>query len=177
MVCGLVNKRLAPSADDSSIASKVKEAIKDELVSRYAPESDDASRSTAALGALLDPRYKRLAFFSSTQKMTHSELESRMDELPLRLPSESKSDDCVTPVKRRKLDFFTLGPPTTRCKMSSTRTSARSPHRRLIRCSGGGRTNVHSRRWQWLLRVASVFRRRLCHQSASSAQLAFSSTN
>ena len=112
IVCGLVNKRLAPSADDSSIASKVKEAIKDELVRRYEPESDDASQSTAALGALLDPRYKKLVFFSSTQrKLTHSELESRMDELPLRLPSGSKSDDCVTPAKRRKLDFLDFGSP------------------------------------------------------------------
>jgi len=109
MVCGLVIKRLAPSADDSSIASKVKEAIKDELVSRY---DDDASQSTAALCALLDPRYKMLAFFSSTQrKLTHSELESRMDELPLRLPSESKSDDSVTSVKRRKLDYLDFGSP------------------------------------------------------------------
>jgi len=43
IVCELVNKRLASSADDSSIAFKVKEAIKDELVRRYEPESDDAS--------------------------------------------------------------------------------------------------------------------------------------
>jgi len=34
-----------------------------------------------------------------------------MNELPLRLPSESKRDDCVTPVKRRKLDYLDFGSP------------------------------------------------------------------
>ena len=175
MVCGLVIKRLAPSADDISIASKVKEAIKDELVSRY---DDDASQSTAALCALLDPRYKMLAFFSSTQrKLTHSELDSRMDELLLRLPSESQSDDSVTSVKRRKLDYLDFGSPDNAMQDALHAYISEKPAPDVDRYSGGGRTNVDSRRWQWLLRVASVFRRRLCHQSASSAQLNFSSTN
>lgn len=43
IVCGLVNKLLAPSADNSSIAFKVKKAIKDELVHRFHPASDEAS--------------------------------------------------------------------------------------------------------------------------------------
>ncbi|KAH3880319.1 hypothetical protein DPMN_004231 [Dreissena polymorpha] len=62
----------------------------------------------AALGALLDPRYKKLAFFWSKQrKITQDTLESRMDDLPLRFTINN--GDIKTPSKRQKLDFLDFG--------------------------------------------------------------------
>ncbi|XP_052221657.1 zinc finger BED domain-containing protein 4-like [Dreissena polymorpha] len=110
IVCGLVTKSLVSCSTDSSIAHRVKKAIRDDLVHRYQPESEEAARSTAALGALSDPHYKKLAFFSSKQRnITQDTLESRMDDLPLRFTIEK--GDIETPSKRRKLDFLDFGSP------------------------------------------------------------------
>ncbi|KAH3819972.1 hypothetical protein DPMN_121716 [Dreissena polymorpha] len=85
IVCGLVTKSLVSCSTDNSIAHRVKRAIRDDLVHRFQPESEEAAMSTAAVGALLDPRYQKLAFFSSKQRnITQDTLESRIDDLPLR---------------------------------------------------------------------------------------------
>ena len=86
----------------------MKKAICDDLAHRFQPESEEAARSTAALGALLDPRYKKLVFFLSKQrKITQNTLESRMDDLPLRFTINN--GDIETPSKRWKLDFLDFG--------------------------------------------------------------------
>ncbi|XP_052269136.1 uncharacterized protein LOC127870735 [Dreissena polymorpha] len=110
IVCGLVTKSLVSCSTDSSIAHRGKKAIRNDLVHRFQPESEEAARSTAALGALLDPRYKKLAFFSSKQrKITQDTLESRVDDFPLRFTINN--GDIETPSKRRKLDFLDFGSP------------------------------------------------------------------
>ncbi|XP_045158580.2 E3 SUMO-protein ligase ZBED1-like [Mercenaria mercenaria] len=97
---------------DSNIASRVKEVIREDLIRRYQPSSDTAAESTAALGALLDPRYKKLPFFSSQQrKITHGALESCLEDLPLRLPACDVNNCEETPSKRRKLDFLDFSSP------------------------------------------------------------------
>ncbi|XP_053382048.1 E3 SUMO-protein ligase ZBED1-like [Mercenaria mercenaria] len=112
IVCGLVNRRLVTSNTDSNTASRVKEVIREDLMRRYQPSSDTAAESAAALGALLDPRYKKLPFFSSQQrKITHGALESCREDLPLRLPASDVNNCEETPAKRRKLDFLDFGSP------------------------------------------------------------------
>ena len=55
IVCGLVDKRLCSSENDSSTALKVKDTIKAELQRRYQPTSDATASSTSALATLLSP--------------------------------------------------------------------------------------------------------------------------
>jgi hypothetical protein len=112
IVSGLVSKRLVESTDDSATAAEVKRLIRDDLISRYGPTGDVAPTSLPALGALLDPRHKKLTFFTSAQrKKTHAILESRLDDLPLRLPVNPPENCEQTPKRARKLDFIDYGSP------------------------------------------------------------------
>jgi hypothetical protein len=108
-VCGLITKTLVVNESDSSLIARAKDNIRDELVKRYEPSSDTTAQSPAALSSLLDPRHKKLMFFSSLQRRrTHEYLECQLDELPLILPDTEKTE---TPAKRRKLDFLDFGSP------------------------------------------------------------------
>ena len=112
IVSGLVDKRLCVSETDCSTVAKVKEVIKDELQRRYKPASDVTAGSTAALAMLLDPRYKKLPFFTSSKRRTTTDaLESRLDDLPLKRPETESRSDQETPAKRRKLDFLSYDSP------------------------------------------------------------------
>lgn len=64
IVCGRMNTHLKCKISDSPTIVKVKEALHEELECRYQPTSEDAEKSTSALASLLDPRYKRLPFFT-----------------------------------------------------------------------------------------------------------------
>jgi hypothetical protein len=78
IVSGLVSKRFVESTVDSATAAEVKRLIRDDIMSRYGPTGDVAPTSLPALMALLDPRHKKLTFFTPAQrKKTHAILESR----------------------------------------------------------------------------------------------------
>ena len=111
IVCGLLNTSLRIENSDSQLVRKVKETIADELNRRYQPTSSEIFGSTAAFSTILDPRYKRLPFFNSEQRKTAKDaLESRLDEIPLKLPSRNQSESDSAPSKRQRtessLDFL-----------------------------------------------------------------------
>ena len=111
IVCGLLNTSLRIENSDSQLVRKVKETIADELNRRYQPTSSEIFGSTAAFSTILDPRYKRLPFFNSEQRKTAKDaLESRLDEIPLKLPSRNQSEIDSAPSKRQRtessLDFL-----------------------------------------------------------------------
>ena len=106
IVCGLLNTSLKVDNSDSQLVRKVKDTIAEELNCRYQPTSAEIFDSTAALAPILDPRYKRLPFFNSEQRKRAKEaLESRLDEIPLKLPSRNQSETESAPcIKRQKTD-------------------------------------------------------------------------
>ena len=111
IVCGLLNTSLRIENSDSQLVRKMKETIADELNRRYQPTSSEIFGSTAAFSTILDPRYKRLPFFNSEQRKTAKDaLESRLDEIPLKLPSRNQSESDSAPSKRQRtessLDFL-----------------------------------------------------------------------
>lgn len=112
IVHGLVNGCLKITSEDSGLIVKVKDTISDELIRRFQPSSEVAVKSTPMLASLLDPRYKRLPFLSSAQRLIVEEtLECHIDEVPLKLPSRGTGECEPTPSKRRKLNFLVFDVP------------------------------------------------------------------
>ena len=103
IVCGLMNTSLKIESEDSSVTRKVKGSVSQQLQVRFKPLSTDSAATVPAVAALLDPRYKRLPFFSRNQRRAaEAELESRLDDIPLRLPSRETENP--TPSKVPKTD-------------------------------------------------------------------------
>lgn len=115
IVIGLIGGCLKVCSEDSSVVVRVKGTISGELVRRFKPSSCDAARTTPMLASLLDPRYKRLPFLTSEQRgIVEETLESYVEELPLRLPSNESESEITTskpPSKRRKLSFLVYDTP------------------------------------------------------------------
>ena len=107
IVCGLVNNHLCASEEDRPTVAKVKEVVREDLHRRYQPASNSTAGSVSALASLLDPRYKKLPFFSSSQRRTTEELlESRLDDLPLKRAEAEPRQTSEMPAKRRRLNFL-----------------------------------------------------------------------
>ena len=107
IVSGLINNHLRASEEDRPTVSKVKEVIREDLQRRYKPTSESTAGTVSALATLLDPRYKKLPFFTSSQRrVTEDLLESRLDDLPLRRAEDERRSTSEMPAKRRKLNFL-----------------------------------------------------------------------
>jgi asparagine synthetase A len=86
IISGLLQSRLNFTETDSPIAAHVKETLTDELVRRFKPSSEETARSVPILASLLDPRHKKLSFLPKhLRTVTAEALESRMDDVPLRV--------------------------------------------------------------------------------------------
>ena len=87
IICGLTKNTVKTTDDESQLVKKVKETIASELTRRYQATSTDIFSTTAGFVTILDPRYKRLPFFTTEQRKKAKEsLDSRLDDVPLKLP-------------------------------------------------------------------------------------------
>ena len=104
IVCGLIKTSLCVNPEDSTVVKKTKQCISEELIRRFQPFDIETASALPALASLLDPRYKKLTFFSREQrKATENALESRIDDIPLNVlqrditgPPPSKSTKSET---------------------------------------------------------------------------------
>lgn len=116
IVCGLLQNHLCGS--DSSIVSKIKQAIASELNSRFQPDHLETASTVPVLSYLLNPRHKHLNFlFKPQKKLAIDSLESELDEVPLKPalpPAQNKetTEECLPPKAKsqRMLDFLIDGP-------------------------------------------------------------------
>ena len=68
IVCGLINDHLHASEEDRPTVSKVKGVIREDLQCRYKLTSASTAGTVSALATLLDPWYKKLQIFTSSQR-------------------------------------------------------------------------------------------------------------
>lgn len=114
-MCGLLKNHLCGS--DSSIVSKIKQAIASELLSRFQPDHLEKASTVPVLSCLLNPRHKHPNFLSKPQKkLAIDRLESELDEVPLKpaLPpvqNKETTKECLPPKAKsqRMLDFLIDG--------------------------------------------------------------------
>ncbi|XP_052786338.1 E3 SUMO-protein ligase ZBED1-like [Mya arenaria] len=105
IVTSLLDNTLRACEADSHVVKEVKGVIAADLRRRFRPSNEATATSTPVLAALLDPRYKDLDFLSTEQRRyTEDALESRLDDVPLRLPTPDES--ASTPSKRPRLSFM-----------------------------------------------------------------------
>lgn len=105
--------------DDTALVRKVKETISHELTHRYKPYDVATAESSPVLASLLDPRYKRLHFLTPEQRSAAATvMESLLDDLPLKPPSQNDQEVVVTdgtsPKRAKKshdLDLLNFGSP------------------------------------------------------------------
>ncbi|XP_061170062.1 E3 SUMO-protein ligase ZBED1-like [Saccostrea echinata] len=111
IVCGLIRKNSIVNSDNP-IIRKARESVISELQRRYSPTDEDIGKSILILASFLDPKYKALNFLSKEQKkVCMGEIESRMDDIPLRDSIPSSNDDSQPPAKRARkpsgIDYLT----------------------------------------------------------------------
>ena len=110
IVCGLLRKSLKVLDSDGNVIRKAKELISEELKGRYQLSDIKTASSTPVMASLMDPRYKRLSFWSSAQRNKVEEsLDRLIDEMPLKKLTVASSSD-TPPSKRQQrqsgIDFL-----------------------------------------------------------------------
>ncbi|WAQ95606.1 ZBED1-like protein [Mya arenaria] len=112
VVCGLTCKRLLPNASDSTTVSKVKAIISSELSRRYRPTVAETASSLPIMASLLDPRYKRLPFLTPQLRLAaESALESRVEDIPLKLLDRDNGEPPSKKARTDDLDFLMFTSP------------------------------------------------------------------
>lgn len=98
----LAEESLSISESDNAVVRKVKGAISGELNRRYKPNDVQTANTVPIVASFLDPRYKRLKFFSVEQRqVTKDCIDSKIDDLPLQNIA-ARNDDGLSPPEKRK---------------------------------------------------------------------------
>ncbi|WAR26789.1 ZBED1-like protein [Mya arenaria] len=110
IVYSLVGTVLQPCNNDTALVASMKTTLRDEMTERFQPGRDETAESLPMLASLLDPRYKKLSFLPrQLRRRTHTMLEGRLDDVPLKVSSRDDGD-CATPAKRPRLEFMVTFP-------------------------------------------------------------------
>ncbi|WAR03621.1 LOW QUALITY PROTEIN: ZBED1-like protein [Mya arenaria] len=112
VLCGLTCKCLLPNASDSTTVSKVKAIISSELSRRFHPTAAETASSLPIMASLLDPRYKRLPFLTPQLCLAaESALESRVEDIPLKLQDKDNGEPPCKKARTDDLDFLMFTSP------------------------------------------------------------------
>ncbi|WAR26770.1 ZBED1-like protein, partial [Mya arenaria] len=99
-----------PCNNDTALVASMKTTLRDEMTERFQPGRDETAESLPMIASLLDPRYKKLSFLPrQLRRRTHTMLEGRLDDVPLKVSSRDDGD-CATPAKRPRLEFMVTSP-------------------------------------------------------------------
>lgn len=166
IVTSLLDNTLRACEADSHVVKEVKGVIAAELRRRFRPSNDATATSTLVLAALLDPRYKDLDFLSTEQRRyTEDALESRLDDVPFRLPTPTRVRQ-HPPNDPVLASWFQRRP--RRLTTSCVGTGTNLPTRRPLHLHDGKRTRDAFLALHMLLANCLGYLRRLCHQKEFS---------